>query len=258
MSSTDTSPAQSAPDKSQPTKKLPTFRVGFAKQLDALRGYAVISDGGTKPVHYSKVADLIKVHEANVSSMNPFFLENGFIEKSGGMYLPAPAILEYNRQHSWNAETAARKLAPIVLHSWFGRAILQRLQFRTMSEDEAIEALAAECMAGPTAKPQLRMLIDYCDAAGILARANGQLTAAVVGETTPHQHIESPEADAPRQEPAVPEPMIAPKVATNTGAGGINFSVAVDVNLADMKDWSPDRITAFFAGIAQVLAAKNG
>src|SRR5690606_32424101 len=80
------------------TKKLPTFRVGFAKQMDALRAYAVLSEGGKKPVHYTRIADIIKVHEANVSSMNPFFLENGLIEKNGNGYIPAPDVVEYSRQ----------------------------------------------------------------------------------------------------------------------------------------------------------------
>jgi hypothetical protein len=31
-----------------------------------------------------------------------------------------------------------------------------------------------------------------------------------------------------------------------------------DTHLAEMAGWSPDRIAAFFAGLAQVLAAKKG
>src|SRR5689334_7260683 len=105
MSITDTNQAQSAPDsKARLTKKLPTFRVGFPKQLDALRAYAVLSEGGTKPVHYRRVGDIIKVHEANVSSMNPFLLENGFLDKN---YTPTAPVLEYSRQYQWNPETAA-------------------------------------------------------------------------------------------------------------------------------------------------------
>src|SRR4051812_863272 len=100
----------SSAEKSRLTKKLPTFRVGPAKQLDALRAYAVLSENGTKPVHYSRIAEIIKVHEANVSSMNPFFVENGLIIKAHNGYLPSPQVLEYDRAYSWKPETAAQKL----------------------------------------------------------------------------------------------------------------------------------------------------
>lgn len=253
-----TAPAQ--PDtRPKRSKKLPTFRVGFPKQLDALRAYALLSDNGTKPVHYGRVADIIKVHEANVSSMNPFFLESGFLEKSGAGYMPTPAVLEYARQHSWTADTAAQKLASIVNNTWFGQALSQRLQFRSMSEDDAINALASLCNAMPEARPQLRLLIDFSEAAGVLVRANGQLSAPVPDSTepkpAPHSELmppiidNRPQADAPAARSA---PAAAP-----TQDGGVNFSIDVQISMAEMKDWSAERITALFTGIAQVLAAKH-
>jgi hypothetical protein len=42
-----------------------------------------------------------------------------------------------------------------------------------------------------------------------------------------------------------------------SSAGAMNFDISINVSMAEMRDWTPDRITAFFAGIAQVLAAKN-
>jgi hypothetical protein len=245
--------------RSKLSKKLPTFRVGFAKQLDALRAYAVLSDGGTKAVHYSKVGEIINVHEANVSSMNPFFLENGFIEKQGAGYVPTAPIVEYNRAFSWNPETAAQKLAPIVINSWFGQALRQRLQFRQLSEDDAIEVLAAVCKAEPAAKPQLRILLDYCEGAGILTRANGQLASAELNlkesksPTPPSATIEQPLMAQSPERPQSPSPALA----SDSQDGAINLQIGVHVSLAEMKDWSPERITAFFGGIAQVLAAKN-
>ncbi len=260
MSNTENSPPLAAAEKSKLSKKLPTFRVGFHKQMDALRAYATISDNGTKPVHYSIVGDFIKVHEANVSSMNPFFVENGFLEKSGAGYMPTPAVLEYNRAHSWNPETAAQTLAPIIANTWFGLALKQRLQFRSISEDEGIEILASLCNALPSMKPQLRMLLDYCEASGILSRAGGQLAAI---EQTDSKQATAPASttaaaiSTPTQSPMrfaggpIPSGNLTPQ------NGAINLQIAVDVNLAEMRDWSPERITAFFGGIAQILAAKN-
>jgi len=251
--------------KSRLSKKLPTFRAGFTKQLDALRAYAVLSDNGTKVVHYTKVAEIIKVHEANMSSMNPFFLEVGFLEKRDAGYVPTLPVLEYNRQYSWNQDTAAQKLSPIIVKSWFGQALVHRLQFRSMSEDDAIETLAGECMAGPQARPQLRMLLDYCEAGDILERANGQVTQRPFPRDTPQPSVTlppiteevrnekpHPAADAPAR--AKPFAGVAP---TPNQDGSINLNIGLQVSLAEMKDWPADRIAAFFAGIAQVLAAKN-
>jgi len=39
--------------------------------------------------------------------------------------------------------------------------------------------------------------------------------------------------------------------------GVVQFHVAVPVDMKEFAGWSPDRITAFFSGIAQVLAAKR-
>jgi hypothetical protein len=247
--------------KPRPTKKLPTFRVGYEKQMDALRAYAVLSENGTKGVHYGKIADIIKVHEANVSSMNPFFVEVGFIEKREPGYMPTAPVIEYNRQYSWNQETAAQKLAPIIANSWFGQALGHRLQFRAMTEEQAIETLAAECGAGPEAKPQLRMLLDYCQSAGLLERNNGQVSMpAMPWLKTPAAQEPEPAPSSPPPQPASPGPTTrpAPSVVLTPGQeSSIHLNIGIEVNLAEMKDWPADRIAAFFAGIAQVLAAKN-
>lgn len=268
-----TAPGQAAtPVDAKPrlSKKLPTFRVGFQKQMDALRAYAVLSDNGTKPVHYSRIAEVIKVHEANVSSMNPFFLEIGLIAKAANGYAPTAEVLDYNRAYSWNADTAGSRLAPVIRNTWFAQELTPRLLFRSLAEDEAIQILADAANAGPEAKPQLRILIDFCEGAGIIERANGALKLILVGGQP--QPVESESYPAPVLEselPPCPVPMPPPvrpafsppppAIPTNapSNAGGIGFEVSINVSMAEMKDWTPERITAFFTGIAQVLAAKN-
>ena len=39
--------------------------------------------------------------------------------------------------------------------------------------------------------------------------------------------------------------------------GLLQFAVNVRVDMAEIRTWRPDRIAAFFTGIAQVLAAKG-
>jgi len=40
-------------------------------------------------------------------------------------------------------------------------------------------------------------------------------------------------------------------------SGVVQFVVNVRVEMSEMRNWRPERIAAFFAGIAQVLAAKG-
>ncbi len=248
-----------AETKTRLTKKLPTFRASFTKHMDCLRAYAVLSKSGAEPVHYIKISDMIKLHEANVSSMNPFFVESGFIEKQAGGYMPHAAVIEYNRQHQWNPENAAHKLAPVILAAWYGQALSQRLQFRPMTDDEAVEMLAGECNAGPESRGQLKMLIELCESAGILRRDGGQLfvlKAEAQREVPPIPAArvtpESFPAQAGSAQPHTPAMFGAPT------AGAINLQFSINVDMADMKGWSADRIGALFAGIAQVLAAQKG
>ncbi|MCC8983085.1 hypothetical protein [Bradyrhizobium acaciae] len=268
-----TAPSPAGPDQAAKPRlrfKLPTFRVGFAKQMDALRAYAILSDNGTKAVHYSRIAEVIKVHEANVSSMNPFFLEIGLIAKAANGYVPTPAVLDYNRAHAWNADTAAVRLAPLLRNTWFGQELSQRLLFRSIGEEEAIQILADASTAGPEAKPQLRILIDFCESAKIIERANGALKLLPVsaqaheGESAswPFQTQETELPPSPLPPPPPPLPTFTPPPSASPmsapqNAGGIGLDVSINVSMAEMKDWSPERITAFFTGIAQVLAAKN-
>jgi len=41
-----------------------------------------------------------------------------------------------------------------------------------------------------------------------------------------------------------------------TTEGAVNFNVSVRVDMGEFASWKPERIAAFFNGMAQVLAAK--
>lgn len=257
MSDNSSPTAPTAPEARslQPTKKLPTTRASFNKQLDALRAYALLSNSGASPVRYPKVGETIKMHESNVSSMNPFFVESGFIEKQGNGYIPHPIVLEFNRAHSWNPETAAQKLGPLLRGTWFAHVLMHRLSFRAMPEDEAIELLASECNAGPDAKPSLRLVLDYMEAGGLIRRENGSLSAVQLAPSAPVSEPDRPHVlKAPAQPPQSPPPA---NMDDAMKAGAINFQIRVSVDMAQISTWSADRIASFFSGIAQVIAAQQ-
>lgn len=150
---------------------------------------------------------------------------------------------------------ATHKLAPILSTSWFGERLLQKVQFRSMSIDEAIADLAEGAAAGPDYRDQLRLLLNFLDAAGLVSLDDNRVTA----RATPRQDPAAPAVEA-APEDLSPRREQQPKVATSfvqPTEGVIKFHVAVAVDMAEMGTWKPERISAFFGGVAQVLAAKG-
>ena len=49
----------------------------------------------------------------------------------------------------------------------------------------------------------------------------------------------------------------APILSHKNRAGAIRLNVEIDVDTEEIAKWTPDRITSFMSGLAQVLAAKG-
>jgi hypothetical protein len=256
--------AQGSADKSklQPTKKLPTNRINFTKQLEVLRAYGTESMGGTRPANAETVAKLTQMVVTTLNLTNTFFVENGFIERNGNSVAPSRPVVEFAQAYQWQPETAARKLAPLIRRSWFGARLLSLVSFRPTPIEAALQELAQEAQAGPDYKAQIELLIDFAAASGVVRRDGNQL-ALGDGSDAPEQAPQERSAPEPappaRDEGARPS---ASPAAVSTGflttEGGVQFHVGIRVTMEEMAGWAPDRITAFFAGLAQVLAAKKG
>ena len=248
--------ASAEPAKSRLKRRLPAAdRLAFTKHLDLLRAFVAASDFGTKPTRYSAVAGLMKLHIQSVSQVSPFFLEVGFLERTESGITPAPAVIDYVRSLEWNPTTAGRKLAPLVSGMWFWQALKPKLVFRAMSEQDAVETLALEAGATPEHKAHLRMLLEYLELAGIITRDNGQVAMT--------RSADSPVDEKPPPPPQAAQETIKPvkwrdgQSSQATTDGVINLHVDVQVSLADLRGWSPERIEKFFSGIAQVVAAQK-
>jgi hypothetical protein len=257
-------PKLKAPAKSKqdPTKRLPTPRIKFSKQLDVIRAYAIKSLNGTRPASYKDAAEVTGIHLNTVSLMVGFLVENGFLDRIGGDTMPTRAVLDFAQAHNWSAETAPQKLAPIVRNSWFGELLLTKLAFRSMSEDEAIAELGGAIAAGTEYKPSIGMLIDYAVATALVRRDGNQLSLgeASAPEPTAASKPERTTSSEQRDDAASPSRPTAATVATSfmNTEGAVQFHVSIRVSMQEMSGWTPDRITAFFTGLAQVLAAKKG
>jgi hypothetical protein len=241
------------PKRLKPTKPLPTDRISFQKQLDIMRAYAVAYATSARAVGYAEVASIVNVAAGTIALALPFWTDIGLMERSDNAHTPSANVMAFNRGHEWNAETAAHKLAPTFRDSWVGKTLLPRLTFRAMDEKEALEILADAVAASQDYKTQVRMLIEYLVAVGLVER-DGTLLRATKGEANPEvEREERPmrESIAATSPPSTNAPLFA------SAHNRVAFTITVDVDMTELATWDPQRITAFFGGIAQVLAARG-
>lgn len=195
-----------------------------------------------------------------ISLASPFFIDVRFIQRTEGAGMtPAPELLEYAHAFEWDKETAASKVAPLLAKTWFWEALQPRLAFDKLTEDQVVTLLAEKPTAGPAYKSQLRMILDYLEAAGMIKRENGQVAAlkatlTPVSVASPAKATE-PEALESVGTPALPRTNVVTNFAQREGA--VNFDISVRVDMSEFAGWEPSRIAAFFQGIAQVISAKG-
>lgn len=245
------------PQKAKPTKPLPTDRIQFPKQLDLLRAYAAASGPDGRPVTNEDVGRIVKMMASTVSMANAFFSDTGLLRRAEkGGYFPSEEVKAFNLAYQWNPETASYKLGPILQETWFAKALLPRLSFRPLKEEDAISTLAEAVAAGPDYKDQLRVLLDYLKAGGLIQIDGDLIRLAEAGLAATAGG--SPETAAPapeRREPTGSRP--AQPIFGQPTQGVIQFHLSVKVDMTELAGWEADRIKAFFNGVAQVLAAKG-
>ncbi|HEY0545686.1 MAG TPA: hypothetical protein VGC91_09945 [Pyrinomonadaceae bacterium] len=259
------------PAKARPTQILPSGKITIAKQLGILRAYAATSGQNAKPVKTIEVADVAKTQASTISTANPFFVNIGLLQKTEGGFVPSAEVLAFAHAYEWDAtdSTASHKLAPLVAPTWFAQEIIKKLSFGggRMKESEAITSLAQYASAPPDCKNQVRVLIDYLEVSGIVQRDGDDLKRGSSSSPATHKerHNAAPPPPPPPDEPehrevSHREPVSRGGVNTaysHMAGGNIQFNVTVRVDMKEFAGWKPERISAFFAGMAQVLAAKG-
>lgn len=150
-------------------KNLPTDRATVTKQFDVLRAAAAASGLERKPISNDDVARIVNIHFGTVSNCNPFFQESGLFSRQKLQNLPCEEVFAYAERYKWDVDKAAHKLAPVIRKTWFCATLLPKLEFRSLSIDEAIGFLAEEAGATPEYKDQLIMLIEYLRITGIVS-----------------------------------------------------------------------------------------
>lgn len=253
-------PAKSA-DRGKPTRFLPTNRIAFENQLNILRGYAAASGASLKSVTNDDVAKVIgTTTSSTVSLANAFFVESGLLSRNDQGLVPSESVVAFARAWEWSAASAGQKLAPVLQRTWFADVLFPRLSFNPLSEEEAISELGGHINAGTDYRPQLKLLIDYLEVANLIRRDNGSIRLVSGNASTPSASSEPAATREPSHASSPETPSRNPALTTSFAQatqGIINFHVDVRVDMAEFSDWSPERITAFFGGVAQVLAAKS-
>lgn len=242
----------------RPSQVLPTARISFAKQIDLLRAWAAAGGHDADSVTAASVARIAKMHPGTVMLANPFFSRVGFLIRSGQGFIPSSDVLSFSQAYQWNPDTAALKLAPALRKSWFTNALLPKLGYSSLSENQSIEILAQEAGAGKEYRPQLRMILEFLAVAGLIKREGNAIfpIKEIHGEQSPPHERASVSPTAFHQE-GTQQQASSETVGKEKADGEINFNITVRVAMNELANWKPERITAFFSGLAQVMSAKS-
>ena len=136
--------------------------------------------------------------------------------------------------------------------SWFGEALIPKLRFKPVSVEEAIGIMGQAGSIGPESS-ELDMALWYLEQSGVVERENGTVK---LGKTEVSDDEDESHAKAPMAAP-VPETLSRPNPESKNRTGAIRLNVEIDVDTEEIAKWTPERITSFMSGLAQVLAAKG-
>lgn len=244
----------------RPTEALPTNRIAVSKQYDLLRAFGAVSGPDGNPVTNVEVAKIANLHASTVGLAVPFFTASGLLTKTNDGLVPPPEVLDFNAAYEWNPETAFHRTAPVLSNTWFFERLLPKLRFGPLSRKDAIQELAMASSAAPDYRGQLDTLIEYLEASGLVRRDGDSIRLASSSEAEPDEGAATGKATELISKAETVQQKVVPPVSTSfTGptAGVVQFNISVKVDMTEFAGWSPDRISAFFSGVAQVLAAKG-
>ena|SRR3989442_673393 len=261
MATTTTAPSAIKKLTPKPRHVLPTNRIAFPKQLEVLRAYAAASGSG-RAVTNDEVAKIAQLTASTVSLGNPFFSSIGLLKKQDPGYVASKEVLDFARQYGWDKTTASHKLAPLIVGTWFASAILPTLQIRAMDEQDALTSIADRASASTGHTANIRLLLQYLESSGVVAREGKQLVVGPMATAPPTTDVRTEESTEqngggtpPSREQKSRSALPTTALGPTEGATRLDFSV--QVRMSEMAGWSPERIAAFFAGVAKVLAARN-
>jgi hypothetical protein len=99
--------------------------------------------------------------------------------------------------HQWEPGKASRELKELLRPSWFAEVLMPRLSFGALRDDEALAIISGAAGATPKARPQLRMVLDYMEVAGLIEREGDLVRASeTVGDAPIRSRVPTTQAVA--------------------------------------------------------------
>jgi hypothetical protein len=174
--------------KQRSDRSLPTDRLGFEKQVEALEAIAQLSGGAKKPVTAGDVSAAIGLAPTSGTGglSNKFFRDSGWIVSAGrGNYAATDALMEYFRHVRIDPQdpAARRHLVEPTRASWYWQA-LEPVLSSGGGARKSIVLLALSKAAGATEHTtQLETIVSWLEWLSMVRR-DGDLTYLVspVGE----------------------------------------------------------------------------
>jgi hypothetical protein len=245
-------------------RPIPTDRLSFPNQFNVIRAYGLAASEGARVVTGAELGRLTGLNPGSTSLNNSFLADVGLIVKAGQGYMPNADVIAYARAHGFSPGEAAHRLAPTLRKAWFGELLVPRLLMgRPTTETQALSDLAVAVAANDDHRQRLLTIIEYMIMAGLVVREGANLragpTARPDGEPRSGEPAQTPSAEVQTMERPVVVPTSGSRVQTAFSAmpmGGIDFTVAVKVDLMEMATWKPEATAAFFEGLAKVISAK--
>ncbi len=245
----------SAKQKNKTAKLLPTGRMAFATQTQVLRAYSAACGSSAKAVTNAEIGRLTDLKPETVALAHPFFVSIGLLERTESGMVPCEEVVSLTLAYEWNPESGGHRLAPIFQGAWFAEALLPRLQLGPRTENDVIADLAEAAGVGKEAKAQLRTLLDFLELSGLIRREDGMVRA---NRPCNDGQGNSKTTNAAESAPVVRDTQSTVVTGFSRTAGNkIQMSFSIEVDTTDIMNWEPSRITAFMAGVAQILAAKG-
>lgn len=261
----DAPPKPSDEQKARPrtVHPLPSDRIGYNKQQEILRAFAVAAAENNGTASNENVGKLVHMAHSSVGLVTPFFVGSGFLGRADrGRLRPTQEVIEYSRAYQWTPDRAGHHLAPIAARSWWGQIITPRVAITPRDMDDVLAALSSAAQATPEHRQQLVTLIEFAVLTGLVQRqgnmlAPGRLDTGPAQQPTPVAEQDGPGPSAATAEVGATRPGVNTGYVQDPTEGYFEFHVNVKVRTAEFATWRPERISAFWGGVAQVLAAKG-
>jgi hypothetical protein len=179
--------------KQRAERSLPTDRMTFDKQVEALRSIAQIGGNGRRSVTAEDISPNVGLKGVTGGLSNRFFRDSGWVVPAGrGAYTATDSLMDYHRHLNVDpadSSGARQYLAASARKSWYWQALEPMLE-GGIRQTMVLHTLSRE--AGATDHThQLQMLLDWVEWLGLIRR-DGDMVFP--GATTPEDSSAAPDA----------------------------------------------------------------